>query len=191
MEHYGRRGGDWLGTIEPPRDEPSLELDTRRRIYERVHSMPGIHFRALQRELNIALGTLEYNLYRLEKEGLLVTREGGNRKAYFVKEGMDRRDRDVLAHLRQRAPRQVLTLIVDRPGITFTELREGLFLHASRLSTVMQRLREAGITEEERVGRHTAYRCIEGDRVRKLLVNYRESFLDELVDRFAETWMDL
>jgi predicted transcriptional regulator len=161
-------------------DDPLLALATRRRIYRRIQEAPGLHFRALQRDLSLSVGTLEYNLYQMERQGLVV-----------VREELDRRDRDVLHYLRQRTTRRLALEITEQPGIRFQELRARLGILPSALSHQLRRLVQAGIVEEERVGREKAYRCLEPERVRRLVVQYRATFLDQLVDRFAATWVDL
>lgn len=169
-----------------------LELETRRRIYQEIKSTPGLHFRELQRRLEMALGTLEYNLRELEKEGLVVTREEGYHKAYFTTEGeMDRRDRDYMAHLRQELPRRIAMEVANEPGIQFKTLRERLDLYPSRLSSQLKRLEKAGIVASEVQGREKFYRCPEPQRIRRLIVQYQTSFTDEAVDRFAATWSKL
>jgi predicted transcriptional regulator len=172
-------------------DDPLLALATRRRIYRRIQEAPGLHFRALQRDLSLSVGTLEYNLYQMERQGLVVVREEAGFKSYFPRDELDRRDRDVLHYLRQRTTRRLALEITEQPGIRFQELRARLGILPSALSHQLRRLVQAGIVEEERVGREKAYRCLEPERVRRLVVQYRATFLDQLVDRFAATWVDL
>jgi predicted transcriptional regulator len=176
---------------EGDREHGLLELETRRRIYQRVRRVPGIHFRKLQRDLDLAIGTLEYNLHQMESAGLLVTREEGRYKAFFTNEDLDRRDRDYLYYLRQETPRRIAMVVADRPGIRFQELVDDLGLYKSRVSTVLKRLVKAGILEEERVGRQKAYRPVEAARIKRLIVQYRASYVDAMVDRFAGTWLDV
>jgi DNA-binding transcriptional ArsR family regulator len=97
----------------------------------------------------------------------------------------------VLHYLRQRTTRRLALEITEQPGIRFQELRARLGILPSALSHQLRRLVQAGIVEEERVGREKAYRCLEPERVRRLVVQYRATFLDQLVDRFAATWVDL
>ncbi len=176
-------------TDEP--DHELLELETRRRIYQEISRTPGIHFRALQRQLDMALGTLEYNLRELEKEGLVVSRDEGYHKAFFTGDDMDRRDRDYMLHLRQELPRRIAMEIANDPGVQFKTLRERIGIYPSRLSSQLKRLEEAGIIESTVTGREKHYVCVEPQRVRHLIIRYQESFADRAVDRFADTWSKL
>jgi predicted transcriptional regulator len=172
-------------------EHPLLTLASRRRIYRRIEEAPGLHFRALQRDLKMPLGTLEYNLYQLEKQGFVVTREDAGTKTYYAKDSLDRRDRDVLHYLRQRTNRQVALLIADRPGIRFKELLAALGIFPSSLSRILKRLIAAGLVLEGFEGRQKTYTCADAERVRRLVIQYRATFVDAMVDRFADAWETL
>lgn len=170
---------------------PLLALETRRRIFRRIQDAPGHHFRALQRELGMSVGTLEYNLYQMERDGLLIVREEAGFKSYFPNDDMDRRDRDLLHYLRQRTTRQIALEITNRGGITFKELRQRCGILPSALSHQIKRLVQAGVVREIPMGREKAYEGVEPERVRRIVVRYRATFLDAMVDRFADTWTNL
>lgn len=174
-----------------PSAERLLLLENRRRIYDRVREVPGIHLRALQRDLSMPLGTLEYHLYQMEKESLLAIRDHGRFKSYFTQEALDRRDRDVLYYLRQEMPRRIALQIVDAPGISFKELALHMPISASTLSFHLKKLVAAQVVQEQPVGREKTYVCPEPERIKRLVVQYRASFVDELVDRFAAAWLNL
>lgn len=175
----------------PDAESPLLELETRRRIYDRIRESPGLHFRALQRDLGIPLGTLEYNLYQMERQGLVVAREDTGTKSFFPNDQMDRRDRDLLHYLRQRWPRAIALEVTHRPGISFKELRERLGILPSALSPQLKRLVQAGLLTERPEGRTKVYECPDADRVRRIVIQYRRTFVDTMVDRFADAWVNL
>jgi predicted transcriptional regulator len=179
--------------MPPPLEKDELlESEIRQRIYAHVRKSPGLHMRQIQRDLSIPLGTLEYHLYQMERHELVVTREDGRFKAYYPNEGrIDRRDRDLLYYLRQQMPRRVALQIVDNPGIGFKQLVAKLPVAPSTLSFHLKKLTSAGIVQETRVGREKTYEVPEAERVRKLVLEYRSTFLDDIVDRFADAWLDL
>lgn len=168
-----------------------LKLEGRRRIFDYVRSRPGSHLRKIQRDLGLPLGTLEYHLYVLERAGLLAVRQSGRFKAFFVEGSMDRRDKDLLYYLRQSMPRRITMQVVHRPGITFQGLSARMPLSPSTVSFHLRKLVHAGILREQRVGREKIYECPEPERVQRLIVSYRPTFADEIVDRFAEAWLEL
>jgi len=168
-----------------------LELANRRRIYDFLKRVPGTHLRALQRELAMPIGTLEYHLYQMEREGLLVTREDGRFKAYFTQDNLDRRDRDFLYYLRQEMPRRIAIEVANEPGVRFQVLAARLPISASTLSFHMKKLLASGILVEQPLGREKAYTCPDAERVKKLIVQFRATFVDDVVDRFADAWLNL
>lgn len=188
---YGPGEPPEVSTLSPPTNDNILELDTRRRIYKHVCQVPGAHLRKIQRDLEMPLGTLEYHLRQLEKHDLVATRDDGRFKAYFPTEGMDRRDRDYLYYLRQEMPRHLALEIAHKPGIGFQELKEKVPVSGSTVSFHLKKLVEAGLIEDEKVGRQKIYRAIEPGRIQRIVVKYRKSFADDLVDRFADAWLDI
>ncbi|MBW3584052.1 MAG: helix-turn-helix domain-containing protein [Euryarchaeota archaeon] len=173
-------------------DEAVLDLDSRRRIYGHIEKNPGLHLRALQRALDMPLGTLEYHLYQLDRAGMVVIREDGRYKAFFPKGGdLDRRDKDILYYVRQEVPRRIVMTLLIEPGASHGDLVKQLPVSASTVSFHVKKLVKAGIVGEVRAGRGKHFRVVDPDRVAKVLVRYRKSFLDDLVDRFARVWMDM
>ncbi len=165
-----------------------LELETRRKIHEHITRVPGLHMRALQRELDLPLGTIEYNLRQMELAGLLVARNEGRRKAYFPGDNLDRRDRDILYWLRQQSPCRITIVVLDAPGITFKELKGHVPLSPSTLSWHLQKLVGAEILTQEPFKRTKRYWVTDHERVRNVLVTYHKTFGDEVVDRFSEAF---
>ncbi|MDD5502941.1 MAG: hypothetical protein PHH26_05700, partial [Candidatus Thermoplasmatota archaeon] len=51
--------------------ERALELEARRRIYDQIRAIPGIHFRDLQRKSRASTGVLDYHLHYMESRGLI------------------------------------------------------------------------------------------------------------------------
>ncbi|HVM46120.1 MAG TPA: helix-turn-helix domain-containing protein [Candidatus Thermoplasmatota archaeon] len=171
-------------------DDP-LELETRRRIYQFLQKRPGAHMREIGRELDIPMGTLEYHLHYLVKANLLNTRQDPRYTRYFATGELSRRDKDILAVLRQKVPRQVAAHLLLAPGSTHGALLEKFALAPSTLSFHLKKLVAAGIVEQRKSGRENLYTVVEPDLVARVLVQHRESFFDDVIDRFAEVWQGL
>lgn len=173
-------------------DDRLLDLDTRRTIYRHVEENPGLHLRALQRAIGMPLGTLEYHLHQMQKSGLIVVRDEGRYKAFFVKSGdLDRRDKDILYYVRQEIPRRIVMALLLEPGLSHGEITDRLPVSASTCSFHVKKLVEAEIVHAERVGRGKRFRVIDEERTANVIVRYRRSFLDDLVDRFTRAWLDV
>lgn len=171
--------------------EEPLELDTRRRVFEHVSAHPGLHMRELQRQLAMSAGTLEYHLHVLVREGLLTQRRQGRYARYYVATQLGRREKDILAYLRQEIPRRVCARLLLDPEQSHSELLRHFAIAPSTLSFHLRKLLEGGVVAGRRDGRETRYRVLEPELVAKCLSEYRASFLDDLVDRFAGVWLNL
>ena len=169
----------------------ALELDTRRRIYRKVSAVPGMYFRELQRSLKLEVGEAEYHLSYLEEAGLVSVQLEANRKRYFARGAMDERDRILLSLLRQEIPRRIAMELLLAGKRSFAELLESFGKAKSTISFHLSKFADAGFLAIERKGKERVYSITEPDRVAKALIIYRRTFVDEAVDRFAETWIEL
>jgi predicted transcriptional regulator len=164
-----------------------MEIEARRRIYAAVRETPGIHFRELQRLLDMPVGQLEYHLHAMETEGLLKAAEERYYKRYYAGE-IDSRDKGVLTVLRQENPRKIVMHVMLHPGIGHGELAGAVALAPSTLSFYLGDMVSKGVLAKTKDGRTTQYSVAEPERVSRVLVTYRRGFLDKLVDRFITVW---
>jgi predicted transcriptional regulator len=167
-----------------------IELDARRRIYEHIVANPGAHLRAVKEALEMPMGQLEYHLRFLEEQGLVGAKEDRYYKRFFPSE-MGATERRLLSGLRQEMPRRIVLLVLETPGMDHRTIQERTKLGASTLSFYMRDLIGKGLIERRREGRRSLYTVLDADRVVKVLITYRPSFLDRMVDRFLETWFEL
>lgn len=168
-----------------------LDLEARRRIVEFVAQNPGLHLRALAEAMAMPVSTLEYHCYHLVRHGHLGTREQGGFKSFYPGQGIDRRDKDILAMVRHGGPRRICTHLLLHPGATPGDLRDVTGLSAPTLSFHLKKLRLAGLLAEEPAGRTKRLHVVEPERMANILVTYRKSFLDDAVDRFSDAWLSL
>src|SRR5438552_15783538 len=172
-------------------DEDPLELETRRRIYQHLQRFPGAHMREIGRDLDIPMGTLEYHLHYLVKADLLTIRQDPRYTRYFATGELSRREKDVLAVLRQKVPRQIAAHLLLAPGSSHGALLTKFALSGSTLSFHLKKLVRTGIAQQEKSGRENLYRVVEPDLVARVLIQHRATFFDDVVDRFADVWMGL
>ncbi len=169
-------------------EDKVLQLDARRRLFEAIKEFPGIHMRELQRKTGMALGTLRYQIRFLEKHGLIVERKEGRLLTYYPAKGgadVDARDKKYLSILRQELPRLIVLHLMMHPHSTHGEMKGHFNVSPSTLSYHLKRLAQARIIEKDENGR---YYVIEEERVAKVLITYRQSFLDAMVDTFVRFW---
>jgi predicted transcriptional regulator len=171
--------------------EDALELDSRRRIFEQVEKVPGIHFRELSRRLKIPTGVIEYHLRYLETHDLIISRREGRYKRYFVEGKLGSQDKQLLALLRQQMPRRILMHLLLHPKTSHKKLRKEFKISASTLSFHLSKLLGAELINQIKVGRKFQYKVVDSELVARALIRFKGSFIDEVVDDFAKTWMEI
>jgi predicted transcriptional regulator len=166
-----------------------LDLENRRRIYEQINKSPGIHFRELERRLKLVVGSLQYHLQCLEKKNLIRTQIDGDYVRYFTKDQrLNETDRKILSLLRRSGCRHILIQLLNNPDLNNKQLSQALGLSPSTISWNLNILIEAGIIDRKKTGRISNFTIVDPSNVSKLIICYKESFLDTLVDGFIEMW---
>jgi len=166
-----------------------FELETRRRIYEQIKKSPGIHFRELERRLQVVVGNLQYHLQYLEKKNLIGSLNDEDYIRYFVKDkSLSETERNMIFFLRRSGCRHILLQLLNNPNLNNKELSQAVGLSPSTISWNLNKLVEAGIIERKKTGRISKFTIVDPPVVAELLICYKESFLDTLVDGFIEMW---
>lgn len=173
---------------ESPAHNKILEIETRKKLYFLVKKLAGSHFRAIQRESGLSVGSVQHHLHYLVKKGMLKESRLHNTVVYFPLD-VTSNDAHILSLLRQEPIRKILLfLTIEKKPSQDTIAR---FVHSSpsTVSWHLKRLHEQRIITPEKKGRHTHYRLtFDEESLIKLLITYQESFLDSLVDRVVEMW---
>ena len=161
-----------------------------------VQRYPGVHLREIRRRLGIPIGTLDYHLYRLGRQGLVMIRfQGGYKCAYpavsEVRSGpIPEPEKLLLALLRQPVPRALLLhLYLDGPSHP-ARLAESVDTTASNLSYFLKRLEAAGVLTREGQGATRIVRLLVPKRVHEVLLAY-PPLAETTVDRFVRFWSEL
>ncbi|WP_422656682.1 winged helix-turn-helix transcriptional regulator [Methanosarcina sp. UBA411] len=166
-----------------------LDLETRRKIYEQINKSPGVHFRELERRLKLVVGSLQYHLHYLEKKKLIVASNDDDYLRYFViDKNLNEKERKILSLLRRSSCRHILIQLLNNPDLNNKDLSLAVGLSPSTISWNLNKLVEAGVIERKKTGRISNFTIIDPTAVVELLICYKESFLDTLVDSFIETW---
>jgi len=167
----------------------ALELKRRRVLYQHILANPGLHLRAIERDLRMGLGDLRHHLEFLEREGLITTASDGYRKAYFPGAKEFPGDKRLLGLLRQRKPRAILLILLNEESANFDELRRRVGVSKSTLSFHLKKLGAAGVVIVDSGAQRNLYGLSDKNKVATMLITYRRSFLDAAVDRALEAWL--
>jgi predicted transcriptional regulator len=160
----------------------------KHRVYNLICECPGIHFRDVQRRTATATGTLTYNLDCLVKTGILKTVRDGEYLRYYSCKELSADEKEIIELMRRKSVRHILLFLFENNTNNNEKLSKILDLSPSTISWHIKKLVCAGILKESVVGRKTFYSINNPELIGRVLIQYKESFMDKLVDRFAEMW---
>lgn len=168
--------------------EPDLE--NSQRIFEFISANPGVHLRKMSRSLGIHLSTLRYHVTLLEKKELIVGKKADNLRVYFAADRSTTVDKNITSILQQKRFRDLLLLLLVRPGLTHSEVCRGLSVKPPTLSKYIDILEKRGVVRSMKDGRGRKYYVNDEKRVMELLLNYKRSFWDPFVDNVLDIYFD-
>jgi predicted transcriptional regulator len=169
-------------------DDPELELESRRDIYQYVAANPGVHFRALVAALDYAQGTIQYHLRWLESHDLVTASEDGTYTRYYATGEFDDADRAILNALRREHARRIVAHLAADGALSTADLAERLDRSPSTVSWHLSKLTEEGLLTKERDGRRVEYELRDPERVKYLYTVYQKTFTDRVVDKLFDLW---
>jgi DNA-binding transcriptional ArsR family regulator len=164
--------------------ERAVEVDTKTILLRHIEENPGIRYRELLRMTDLANGVLTYHLAALEKADVVkVDRQSRMTRYYPV--SISDSESAILKFVRHDPVRQIVLFILDHDLCMFSEIVGHTKKAPSTVSSHLKRLKEAGIISV-RYGEYQLYRLAEKDLVAEVLSKYRASFVDRVVDNYAE-----
>jgi predicted transcriptional regulator len=166
-----------------------LDLDSRRRLFEIVRNSPGVHFRELQRLAKMPTGTFEYNLSQLVKSGAVEEHADGGYVRYYPSLQFSPADKAMLSSMRQEIPRGVVLWLIQHPRSMHKDILSAFSFTAPTLTYHLKRLVSSGVLLAEKEGSRTVYLVQNSERVVSLLIAYRRTFADKLVDAVISAYV--
>tara|TARA_Y100000310_G_C20328077_1_gene643935 strand:- start:17 stop:547 length:531 start_codon:yes stop_codon:yes gene_type:complete len=169
-------------------DSP-LALPVRNKIYKEIEASPGLHFREIQRRTDLATGSLQYHLGYLEKSHFVRTKRDGKFVRYFSVRGEQLESgEEVIALLRQDSIRKIVLHLMTGKRTNNERIAKKVGLSPSTTSWHLDKLVKADLVEKRRRGRKIFFYIKDKEKIAGLLIGYKKTFFDELVDNFAEVW---
>jgi len=135
------------------------------------------------------LTTLEYHLSYMTRKKIVFAEMEDHHKRYYTKP-FDSEDKKVLSALRQKRMREIVLTVMACEKAKYQMLADCLKLSHSTLSGYLKYLVSKDILAMEKIGYENLYTVRDEDRVAKVLIAYKPSFLDKLVDKTLKTWME-
>lgn len=148
-------------------------LENRKQIFNYVSDNPGSHLRKIARDVDIRLSTLRYHLDHLEKKGLIVSQKQNNLKIYFASGKLKPQEKTLTQLLQQKHFRDIILVLIDSPGSTFSQIADRLSMSPSTTSKYINILESKKILSYEKYGRQKKYYINDEKSVIELLKTYK------------------
>lgn len=133
------------------------------------------------------MGVIQYHLYRLEREQIIVSARHGLYKRFYAEKGLRTEDRDILNLLSQETERDLVLYLIRNPLASQKELSDFARISPSSTNWHMKRLCLAGITTGKRENGGVYY-IVSADQARilTLLQNYHPRIWEKWSERLAD-----
>lgn len=174
------------------KDEADATGSKRKAVLDFVNDHPGTHLREIKRELKLGMGTIQYHLYTLEREGKIVSRRKGLYKRFYPSQMFGEKQREILDVLSQESERDILLYLIENPSSTQKELTQYTGMSAGTVNWHMRRLGISGLVEMKHEGQHVKYSVkIDTGEVLRLLRSYHPGIWEKLADRLADVLAEM
>jgi predicted transcriptional regulator len=161
--------------------------DLRRDIYNYIHKNPGIRYRELVRLAGITNGVLSYHLGMLEKTAeIRVERQSNNRVTRYFIANIPKKDSDIIGCFRSKVIRNIVSFVLKNEFCTFNEIVDHVEKAPSTISWYIKRLREAGILSTNYGNDRFIYSITDKLIVNRVLLEYKESFIDRIIENYTD-----
>jgi predicted transcriptional regulator len=167
--------------------EETMALSPRDRIYSMIIQNPGLHFREIQRRVDIATGALQYHIDYLKKKHLIYEEKEGKFSRFYAHQEQKINEK-LMNLLRQDQVRQIVLFLLTKRRATIKTIVKEMELSTSTTKFHLQKLLNTGIVLEKESQGKTFYSLKEREPIMELLIVYKKSFMDSLVDNFVEIW---
>ena len=97
-----------------------------------IQDNPGCHLRRIKRAMGISMGTVQYQLDKLEKSGKVTSARRGLYKYYFPAGLFKENEKDILEVLTHETARKILLFIIEKKSPTQTDIVNNIKISAAR-----------------------------------------------------------
>jgi len=166
------------GILESPKDK----------ILDFIISNPSTHLRKIKNSLGFSMGTIQYHLVMLEKEGKIKSVKTRFYKNYYR---IDESDEKILSVLNLDSPRNIIMYLIQHEPSTHQEISKGVELSSSTISWHMKRLIELQVVQTKYSGKYTIYSLNDKDNVLNNLKKCKSTTWSSMINNMADVFSAL
>ncbi|MFB5620941.1 MAG: winged helix-turn-helix transcriptional regulator [Nitrosopumilus sp.] len=155
------------------------------KILEFIIANPSSHLRKIKKNLGFSMGTIQYYLTMLEKEGKIKSTKTKFYKNYYY---INESDDQILSVLNLDSPRNIVMYLIQHEPSTHQEIAKGVGLSSSTISWHMKRLIELQIVKIEFSGKYTIYNLRDKQNVLSNLKKCKSTVWNSMVNNMADVF---
>ena len=161
------------------------------RVLQYIQENPGCHLRKIKRELDMSMGTIQYHLILLEKQGKVSSERQNLHKYYFPIGLFEQNEKDILKILNQETAREILLVILEQKP-TQTDISNIIKISSASVNWHIKRLVDLGLILEQKDGKFKRYTLgIDSKHIVSLMKNYHPNIWNKWSNRLAEMFLSL
>ena len=163
------------------------------RIFHFINNNPGCHFRKIKKEVDLSIGTVQYHVINLEKDGKVISISRNIYRCYYPVGIFQEHEKEILQILNHKNTREILLYIIGEKNPTRNDMINDLKLSNSALIWNLQRLISYNLileTNDKKFKRYSIHdKYVNVPIVIKLLKHYYSNIWNKWSNRLAETFM--
>jgi predicted transcriptional regulator len=138
-------------------------------IYLLILIHPGLHFREIQRRMDLGTGHLLYHLKRLCSLGFIRSDTDGRYLRYYTSKEIDEDEERIIEVARIDKMPMILSSLLRKRIMNFGEIAEEIGLPPSTTSWYLSKLLDGGIARKFSKGRKTFYTLNDPEHISQIL----------------------
>jgi len=155
----------------------------RIKILEFIIANPSSHLRKIKNNLTYSMGTIQYYLAILEKEGKIKSVKTKFYRNYYH---IDETDEEILSVFNLKSPRNIIIYLIQNEPATHQNIAKGLRLSSSTISWHMKRLIELHVVQTEYSGKYTIYKITDRESVLRNLNKCKSTVWSSMVNNMVD-----
>ena len=152
--------------------EKQLERSPRDMILQFIIDNPSTHLRKIKNCLNYSMGTTQYHVSNLEKEGKIISKRNGFYKNFYHV-GIE--PEEIMSILNLDSPRKIILYLWENEPSNHLEIAKGVGLSSATISWHMKKLIQIGMISLRYDGKYSIYSLKNRDELVPLLRQYKSS----------------
>jgi len=157
----------------------------KEKILDFIIANPSSHLRKIKNNLDYSMGTVQYNLNMLEKEGKIKSVKTKFYRNYYH---VDESDEEILSVFNLDSPRSIIVYLIQHEPSTHQDIAKWVGLSSSTVSWHMKRLLEFQVVKIEYSGKYTVYRLTNRDKVLANLSKCKSTVWNSMINNMADVF---